>query len=64
MIKRVAEADRSPDPVSEAFRRVLQGAQARHNAAIPPAAREQLRPRWIDGLIAAIARVVTPFSRR
>ena len=64
MIKRMAKAGRSRDPVSEAFRRVLQDAQARHKAAIPPAAREPLRPRWIDRLIAVIARVVAPFNRR
>ena len=56
------EADHSNnglrDPVAEAFRRVLQDAQPRLQAATSPAAHEPPRPDWIDRLVAAIIRLV------
>ena len=53
----MAETPRSPDPVSEAFRRVWRDAKARHEADNISAARAPRRPLWISKLKTAIGRL-------
>jgi hypothetical protein len=54
----MTEAPRSPDPVSEAFRRVLRDAKAKHEADNISAARDPRRPLWISKLKAAFVRLL------